>query len=156
MPLHMTLRDAVQNYDYDLPLLDALNDPELSPDRRVLAGSLIGEALDKAYLSVGELEEAFSTLANDHARGVGDGEGRAMIEAILDDRVPLQMRLWYALHETELTQAAQDLGWLKALAYRRGRMCAVVQEAKLPARYWTTAEGRSGLTAAEIVVAASV
>lgn len=152
----MKLTDAMKSYDYDLPLLDALNDPELSPDRCVLAGSLIGEALDKAYLSVGEMEEAFSTLANEVARNVHDGEGKAMIDAILGDRVPLQMRLWYLLHETELTQAAQDLGWLKSLAYRRGRMTAVMQEANLPARYWTTAEGRSGPTASEIVVTASV
>ncbi len=152
----MKLADAMKSYDYDLPLLDALNDRELSPDRRVLAGALIGEALDKAYLSVGEMEEAFATLANDVARNVRDGEGRAMIEAILRDRVPLQMRLWYALHETELTQAAQDLAWLKALAYRRGRMTAVMQQASLPPRYWTTAEGRGGPTAAEIVEAASV
>ncbi len=152
----MKLTDAMKSYDYDLPLLDALNDPELSPDRRVLAGSLIGEALDKAYLSVGEMEEAFSTLANDLARNVHDGEGRAMVEAILADRLPLQMRLWYVLHETELTQAAQDLGWLKALAYRRGRMTAVMQEANLPARYWTTAEGRGGPTAAQLVAGASV
>lgn len=152
----MKLADAMKSYDYDLPLLDALNDKDLSPDRRVLAGALIGEALDKAYLSVGEMEEAFSTLANEFARDVRDGEGRAMIEAILGDRVPLQMRLWYVLHETELTQAAQDLAWLKALAYRRGRMTAVVREANLPARYWTTAEGRGGPTAAEIVAGAAV
>ena len=66
------------------------------------------------------------------------------------------MRLWYALYETELTQAAEDLGWLKALAYRRGRMTAVAREANLPARYWTTEEGRGGPTAAEIVDAASI
>ena len=151
----MKLADAMKSYDYDLPLLDALNDRELSPDRRILAGALIGEALDKAYLSVGEMEEAFSTLANELARNVHDGEGRAMIQSILSSRIPLQMKLWYALHETELTQAAQDLGWLKALAYRRGRMTAVVREANLPPRYWTTAEGRSGPTAAEIIDPAS-
>ena len=66
------------------------------------------------------------------------------------------MKLWYALHETELTQAVEDLGWLKALAYRRGRMTAVVRDANLPARYWTTADGRGGPTAAEIVDQASV
>lgn len=152
----MKLADAMRNCDYDLPLLDELNDHELSPDRRALAAALIGEALDKAYLSVGEMEEAFSTLANELVRNVHDGEGRAMIEAILADRVPLQMRLWYVLYETELTQAAQDLGWLKALAYRRGRLTAVAKEAKVSARYWTTAEGRGGPTAAEIVEAASV
>lgn len=152
----MKLTDTMRSYDYDLPLMDALNDPELSPDRRILAGSLIGEGLDMAYLSVGEMEEAFSTLANELARDVRDGEGREMVEAILTDRVPLQMKLWYALHETELTQAAVDLGWLKALAYRRGRMTAVMQEANLPARYWTTAEGRGGPTAAQLVAGASV
>lgn len=152
----MKLADAMRNCDYDLPLLDELNETELSPDRRALAAALIGEGLDKAYLSVGEMEEAFSTLANDLVRGVLDGEGRAMIEAILVDRVPLQMRLWYVLHETELTQAVQDLAWLKSLAYRRGRLTAVARKAKVSARYWTTAEGRSGPTAAEIVEGAQV
>ncbi len=50
----MKVQDVMRGYDYDLPLLDVLNnnekdengDPQVSVDRRVLAGATVGIGLD--------------------------------------------------------------------------------------------------------------
>ena len=60
----MNVQDMMRGYDYDLPLYDVLNnssvdangDPEISADRRVLAGATIGIGLDIAYLAITEMQ----------------------------------------------------------------------------------------------------
>lgn len=81
----MKLKDAMRGYDYDLPLKDALNDRELSVDRRVMAGATVGIGLDVAYLSVCQLEEAFAALAMDLSNGVEQGRGYEDLADILKD-----------------------------------------------------------------------
>ena len=147
----MKVQDAMRGYDYDLPLRDVLNDPETSDDRRVLAGATIGIGLDTAYLAISELEEAFATLANDVSNGVRQGEGRKDIGAILHDKNPFQMRLWYLLYDTPIGQAQAELAWLKSLTYRRGRMAKVMRDEKLSVTYATDAALCDGVTAAQVM-----
>lgn len=97
----MKFKDAMRGYDYDLPLLDALNDPQLSVDRRVLAGATIGVGLDIAYFAIRELEEAFAALAHDHNNGVEQGAGFEEVAEILKAQSPFQMRLWHLLDVTD-------------------------------------------------------
>jgi hypothetical protein len=155
----MNVQDMMRGYDYDLPLYDVLNnssvdangDPEISADRRVLAGATIGIGLDIAYLAITEMQEAFEALARDVSNGVTDGEGSLDLAEILSAQNPFQMRLWYLLYDTPFEQAHEDLCWLKSLTYRRGRMCTVVREEKLAVVYATNADLCESLTAAQLM-----
>lgn len=147
----MKFKDAMRGYDYDLPLLDALNDPQLSVDRRVLAGATIGVGLDIAYFAIRELEEAFAALAHEHNNGVEQGAGFEEVAEILKAQSPFQMRLWHLLDVTPLQLALEDLAWLKSLAYRRGRMAAVVRDENLPITYMTDEALCEGVTASELM-----
>lgn len=147
----MKVQDAMRGYDYDLPLMDVLNDHETSVDRRVLAGATVGVGLDTAYFAITELQEAFAALANDLSNGVENGQGYADLAEILRDRSPFQMRLWYLLDVTPLDQALDDLSWLKSLAYRRGRMAKVVRDEGLAVYYGTDEAACEGVTAAQIM-----
>ncbi|MHA0337469.1 MULTISPECIES: hypothetical protein [Sphingomonas] len=155
----MNVQDMMRGYDYDLPLYDVLNnssvdangDPEISADRRVLAGATIGIGLDIAYLAITEMQEAFEALARDVSNGVTDGEGSQDLAEILSAQNPFQMRLWYLLYDTPFEQAHEDLCWLKSLTYRRGRMCTVVREEKLAVVYATNADLCESLTAAQLM-----
>ena len=152
----MQPQDAMRGYDFDLPLMDVLNDPETSPDRRVLAGATIGVGLDVAYLATCELAEAFEALAGDVTNSSSDGEGHKDLEEILSAGNPFQMRLWYLLYDTPFERAHADLVWLKSLTYRRARMCRVMQEQKLPVIYATNADLAESATAAELLANLSI
>jgi len=155
----MRVQDMMRGYDYDLPLLDVLNnnekddngDPQVSVDRRVLAGATVGIGLDVAYLAITELQEALTALASDVRNTTGHGEGYKDIEEILTDKNPYQMRLWYLLYDTPIEQAITELAWLQSVTYRRGRMCNVMRDQNLPVLYATNAELCEGLTAAQIM-----
>jgi len=147
----MKMKDVMERYDYDLPLLDALNDPELSPDRRVLAGATMGVCLGTAYFAVSEMEEAFAQLADDDDHDRRHGEGYLAMEAILEEQRPFQMRLWHLMYESSLNQAVGDLRWLKMVVYQRAQMVNAVRDAGVNDRYWTYAEGREGNSAAELM-----
>lgn len=147
----MKINDVLQGYDYDLPLMDALNDPQLSPDRRVLAGATLGVNLSTAYYAVTEVEEAFAQLADDQDQGRAIGEGYLALEAILEARSPYQMKLWHLISDMSLDQSVSDLRWLKMTVYQRARMANAVSEAGVEQRYWTSDEGRVGKSAAELM-----
>jgi hypothetical protein len=155
----MKVQDVMRGYDYDLPLLDVLNntekdengDPQVSIDRRVLAGATVGIGLDVAYLAITEMQEAFTALANDVRNTTSYGEGRKDLEEILRDMNPFQMRLWYLLYDTPIEQAITELAWLQSLTYRRGRMCTVMREQKLAVIYATNAQLCDSLTTAQIM-----
>lgn len=145
--MKVTVAGAMRSYDYDLPLMDVLNDPNSSLDRRVLAGATVGVALDTAYLAITEMEEAFSALLKDQAISSRRGEGYLMLEDILATGNPFQMRLWYLLYDTPLAQAASDLGWLRSLTYRRAQMTFVARENGVAVNYASTASLCDGMTA---------
>ena len=145
----MKLKQAMAGYDYELPLMDVLNDPELSVTRRLLAGAAVGESLDTAYFAVCELLEAFGDLLNDMRRDERRGQGYLALEEILRAKNPFQMRVWYLVHELEARAAAVELAWLKTLTYQRGRMTAVLREQQLPVWYTPARDLVSGPTAAD-------
>ena len=105
----MKMKDALQGYDYDLPLQDAWNDPELADTRRLLAQLTRGVGLDAAYYGTVEMLEAFEALEADHRAGVTFGEGHLSIEAILDARSTFQMRLWYLSNSPTLARGSAHL-----------------------------------------------
>ena len=145
----MKLKDAMRGYDYELLLVDALNDPTLSTSRRLLAGAVIGEGLDTAYFATSELLEAFVELESDVRRGERHGEGFLSLEEILQAKNPLQMRLWYLLHEAAIPQAMMDLAWLKSLAYQRAKSSGLLRDERLPFYYTPARDMVEGPTAAD-------
>jgi len=144
----MKVKDVLEGYDYDLPLRDALNDPELSAIRRILAGTLVGEGLDTAYFAVQELCEAYAALWADARQGIRFGEGYLACEAILTDTNPLQMSLWHLTCERDLRETVGDMVWLRNLAYRRGAMARAIRDAALPVVYVPARNLVAGKTAA--------
>jgi hypothetical protein len=151
--MDVKMQDSLDGYDYELPLMDALADPELPVRRRLLAGATIGIGLDIAHFAVSEMAESFWMLKDEMERGKNCSEGYLMIEAMLEEKNAFQMRLWHLLDETPLKDAAYDLAWLKALTYQRGRMAYCVRKAGLPVVYASAADQLADKTAASIMAA---
>lgn len=151
----MKMKEALQGYDYDLPLKDALNDPILALNKRLIAGAAFGVGLDAAYFGTVEMLEAFAALEADHRAGVAFGEGYLAVEAILDARSPFQMRLWHLLNETSIATAVQDLAWLKAVTLARAQMQATLKDAGAPFWFTPAADLVEGPTATEMMAATS-
>ncbi|KPH66982.1 MULTISPECIES: hypothetical protein [unclassified Novosphingobium] len=147
----MNVKDAMDGYDYDLPLMDALDNPELSVTRRVLAGAMIGEGVDTAYFATGEMVEAFVALEADARSKRRHGEGFLALEEILTEKNPFQMRLWHLLSEKAIGEAMVDLAWLRGLALQRGRMAKVLREESLPLQYIPERDLVEGKSAAEML-----
>jgi len=147
----MKMKDVLEGYNYDLPLMDAVNDVELRHIRRLLAGALMGEGLDVAYFATRELEEAYVDLRNDVRKGVRYGEGYLAFEEILKDKNPLQMKLWYLTCERDLSETVKDMHWLVGLAHQRGLMARAVREAGVPVVHVPARNLVAGKTPAELV-----
>lgn len=81
----MSLGELLAAYDFELPLRDALDDPELAPVRRALAMLAIGTGLDDGHLAAAQLAQAAGRLAADRKAGVPDerGEGARAMRRIL-------------------------------------------------------------------------
>lgn len=110
------------DYNFNLPLDDALADPELSITRRILAGASCDTQLQDGYFSAYEMMEAFKVLVQDRWANVDPEEslGSAMIEHLLagegDD---YQRRIYYMISEIDVNEAFADLTWLVDLLRKR-------------------------------------
>lgn len=129
----LSMKALLEPYDWNLPLMDALDDRSLSPDRRALAAAAMRQDLDDGYYAAAELLEAFRALERDIDTGVGPdaySEGEARVEHILagegDD---YQRRLYYLLAERPVSDAAKDLEWLVALMAARAGMYRTLRRA---------------------------
>ena len=117
-------------YNFELPLSDALNDPELDPVRRALASIAIGTSLDDGHLAAAELAVAARQLSTDRAAGIPDqaGEGvrrlRSILAADCDD---YQRALWYSVSRCPPDLAADHLAWLAELTRARASMFLAIR-----------------------------
>lgn len=129
----MSMRAFLEPYDFNLPLRDALNDPALSPDRRVMAAAAMRQHLDDAYYAAMELLEAFRALRKDIDAELAPetrSEGEARVKHILEgDGDDYQRRLYYLLSERPVTEAVADLEWLTRLTWERARMARTLRGA---------------------------
>lgn len=122
------------SYAFELPLRDALDDPELDPVRRALAALGMGIGLDHGYLAAGELLEAMRLIADDRAADVPSGQGRGanLLRDILDTPGDdYQRSLWYAVSRCGIDAAAEHLAWLVATMYARGAMFRAIRDARV-------------------------
>ncbi|WP_327195325.1 hypothetical protein, partial [Sphingomonas sp. LH128] len=147
----MKMKDVLEGYNYDLPLSDAMNDVELRPVRRLLAGALMGESLDAGYFATREMADAYYDLWNDVRKGVRYGEGYVAFEEILKDKSPLQMKLWYLTCKRDLKETVKDMRWLAILANRRAYMARAVRESGAEVLHVAARNLVVGKTPAELV-----
>lgn len=125
------MAELLRGYDFEFPLRDALDDPELDPVRRALAVHAMGTGLDTGYYAAAELMEAVRLLAADRARQVPDGQGRgaARLRDILDGGCGYQRALWHAVARSGARRAAEHLEWLAELMRTRAAMFTAIRDA---------------------------
>ncbi|PAX06382.1 hypothetical protein [Sphingomonas lenta] len=120
----------LSRYDFELPIKDALDDPEMDPTRRALAVLAIGTGLDDGHLAAAELGQAARRLADDRAAGAPDGVGegaRAVRRILAHGGDDYQRALWYAVSRCSPDVAARHLEWLAELTRARGGMFRAIQ-----------------------------
>ena len=119
-------------HEFELPLRDALGDPELDPVRRALAVLAIGTGLNDGHLAAAELSDAARQLAADRHAGIADSQGRGaaeirrILQAPCDD---YQRALWYAVSRCSTDAAVGHLAWLAALMAGRAAMFRAIRDA---------------------------
>lgn len=132
-PAPLSVRAMLDHYDFELPLRDALNDPELDPARRALAALAIGTRLDLGHLAAAELADAVQRLASDRRAGVSDtaGEGAGQIRRIIsgggDD---YQRGLWHTVSRLTPDTAAGHLAWLAGVMRGRESMFHAIRTSR--------------------------
>lgn len=114
-----------EGFDLDITLRDASLDPDNRPTRRMIATASIGMGADDAYYSTRELREAVGWVHE------GMPEGKRRLAAILrnDGADDYQRCLYYSLAGRGVVEMLDDLEWLEALLYARGRLAGKLARA---------------------------
>lgn len=128
----MKIQQFLAHYDFDLPLADAMADPELPESRRLLAALGRNEGLDGGYYETQELAEAFLEAAREANAGVTDAgsPARVRMREILERRLDYQQELFQVVALLPLADAAADLCWLAAIMKDRADMHGTVSRAR--------------------------
>lgn len=129
-PASVSVGEFLARYDFELPLRDALADPEFDLVRRALASIAIGTGLDDGHLAAAELAGAARQFAADRAAGVSDeaGEGARHLRGILAaDCDDYQRGLWYAVSRCPPDIAAEHLAWLVGIMRARASMFPAIR-----------------------------
>ena len=71
------IADYLAKFDFNLPLIDAVNDPNLAGVRSEIAALALGEGLDSGYYEAQELAEAFLEAARETNAGITDPDSPA-------------------------------------------------------------------------------
>lgn len=119
-------------FDFNLPLTDAVNDPDLADVRSQLAAVALGEGLDGGYYEAQELAEAFLEAAREANAGITnpDSPARERLVEILDRNSPYQRGLFNTVSTLPLADAASHLVWLTGVMRNRADMCRPVEQAR--------------------------
>ena len=130
------IADYLAGFDFNLPLIDAVNDPDLPGVRSQIAAIALGEGLDSGYYEVQELAETFLEAAREDNADITDPDSpaRERLAVILDRASPYQRGLFHAVAELPLADAASDLVWLTGLMRNRADMYRPVEAARLSTR----------------------
>ena len=123
-------------FDFNLPLVDAVNDPDLADVRSELAALALGEDLDGGYYQSQELAEAFLEAACEANAGVTDAHSpaRERLADMLERNSPYQRCLFDAVASLPLADAASHLAWLTGVMRERADMYRPVEKARLSTR----------------------
>lgn len=130
------IADYLATFDFNMPLIDAVNDLDLAYVRSELAALALGEDLDSGYYEARELAEAFLDVAREDNAEITDPDSlaRERLADILNRGSPYQRRLFDKVAPLPLADAASDLVWLAALMRGRADMYRPVEAARLSTR----------------------
>lgn len=130
------IADYLATFDFNLPLIDAVNDPDIADVRSEIAALALGEGLDAGYYDVQELAEAFLEAAREANAGISDphSPARDRLADILDRASPYQRCLFDAVATLPLADAASHLVWLTGVMRDRADMYRPVEAARLSTR----------------------
>jgi len=130
------IADYLASFDFNLPLIDAVNDPDLPGVRSEIAAVALGEDLDAGYYEVQELADAFLEAAREANAEITDprSPAREHLAEILDRASSYQRGLFNAVAKLPLIDAASDLVWLTGLMRDRADMYRPVEAARLSTR----------------------
>lgn len=126
------MRTWLETYDFNLPLLDALNDPEIKDVRVQLAALSLGEGLDSGYYEAAELADAVAAMwseAQDQVR-YRLSEAKIALADLLDRAGPgYQLSLYSVVKSLPPSAAAHHLSWLAGQMKTRADMFRVIRDA---------------------------
>lgn len=130
------IANYLAGFDFNLPLIDEVNDPDLPGVRSQIAAIALGEGLDSGYYEVQELAEAFLEAAREANAEITDPDSRARqrLAELLDRASPYQRGLFDTVAELPLADAASDLVWLTGLMRNRADMYRPVEAARISTR----------------------
>ncbi|MGE4411692.1 MAG: hypothetical protein AB7D33_14125 [Sphingobium sp.] len=130
------IADYLTGFDFNLPLIDAVNDPDIADVRSEIAALALGEDLDSGYYETQELAETFLEAAHEANAGISDphSPARNRLADILDRGSPYQRCLFDAVATLPLADAASHLVWLTGLMRDRADMYRPVEAARLSTR----------------------
>lgn len=130
------IEDYLATFDFNMPIIDAVNDPDLAGARSELAALALGEGLDSGYYEAQELAEAFLDAAREANAEITDpgSPARERLSDILDRGSPYQRRLFDKVATLPFADAASDLVWLAALMRGRADMYRPVEAARRSTR----------------------
>lgn len=120
------------DYDFNMPIEDAANDPDLPAVRVRLALLARGEGLDASYYEAQELAEAFLEAARE-ANAMNedpDSPARGCLSDILDRAGDYQGMLFDEVAALPLADAAAHFCWLAELMRSRADMYRPVMAAR--------------------------
>jgi hypothetical protein len=126
----------LEGYDFNLPLLDAANDPALSEARRTLAGVGLREGLDGGYYEAQALADAVLAVAQAENRGASGAAAQAMsaLDALLaGDAHGYQRGLYVVVAALPAADAAADLCWITDVMRQRADMYQLLAAAGVTA-----------------------
>ncbi|WP_336965912.1 hypothetical protein [Sphingobium aquiterrae] len=128
--------DFLAGFDFNLPLIDAVNDPDLPDMRSEIAALALGEGLDSGYYETQELAETFLEAAREANAGISDpnSPARERLAGVLDRDAPYQRRLFDAVSLLPLADAASHLVWLAGVMQGRADMYRPVVGARQSTR----------------------
>src|SRR3546814_17178663 len=107
------IADYLATFDFNMPLIDAVNDPDLAGMRSAIAALALGEGLDSGYYEARELAEVFLDAAREATAEIAAPNSPASARlADLLDRGSSYMRCMFATVQTlTLATAPSDTFW---------------------------------------------
>lgn len=130
------IADYLATFDFNLSLIDAVNDPDIADVRSQIAALALGEGLDSGYYATQELAEAFLEAAREANAEITDphSPAREKLVDILDSGPPYQRSLFDAVATLPLADAASHLAWLTGVMRDRADMYRPVEATRLSTR----------------------
>ncbi|AMK23272.1 hypothetical protein GG804_01850 [Sphingomonas histidinilytica] len=129
------IASLLRTYDFNLPLLDVIEDPETDERQRQLASLSLRQGLDGGYYDSQELADLVLGVASDHDLGLDMLESdaaRDLMELIDRPGCHYQRSLHDALADLTFVEALAYLRWLSDLMGVRADMYRVIRAAGAP------------------------